>query len=189
MSVSRVPRSCQSRPGSARVSRSFVHLPTPLPVLDPFDVMEVLTRSNWAHPGRGSNHQRTVNVVLCSAAYEVISVVLIHDVPADGAESISDLLVSAVTANEGSANEGSATDVSRVMVVLGRGSSVAYPDLDELCSWRVLDERMAAIAVEVSDLLTVTPGIWSSMSLDHGPGWYDGTTLSALLDAHRLEEG
>lgn len=183
MSVSRVPRSCQSRPGSARASRSFVHLPTPLPVLDPFDVMEVLTRSNWAHPAQGSNHQRTVNVVLCDAAYEVITVVLVHDVPADGAESISELLVSAVTANEGLA-----TDVSRVVVVLGRGSCVAYPDVDELCSWRVLDERMAAIAVEVSDLLTVTPGIWSSMSLDHGPGWYDGTTLSALLDAHRLED-
>ncbi len=183
MSVSRVPRSCQSRPGSARASRSFVHLPTPLPVLDPFDVMEVLTRSNWAHPAQGSDHQRTVNVVLCNAAYEVITVVLIHDVPADGAESISELLVSAVTANEGLA-----TDVSRVVVVLGRGSCVAYPDVDELCSWRVLDERMAAIAVEVSDLLTVTPGIWSSMSLDHGPGWYDGTTLSALLDAHRLED-
>lgn len=183
MSVSRVPRSCQSRPGSARASRSFVHLPTPLPVLDPFDVMEVLTRSNWAHPAQGSNHQRTVNVVLCDAAYEVITVVLVHDVPADGAESISELLVSAVTANEGLA-----TDVSRVVVVLGRGSCVAYPDVDELCSWRVLDERMAAIAVEVSDLLTVTPGIWSSMSLDHGPGWYDGTTLSALLDAHRVED-
>ena len=183
MSVSRVPSSCQSRPGSARASRSFVHLPTPLPVLDPFDVMEVLTRSNWAHPAQGSDHQRTVNVVLCNAAYEVITVVLIHDVPADGAESISELLVSAVTANEGLA-----TDVSRVVVVLGRGSCVAYPDVDELCSWRVLDERMAAIAVEVSDLLTVTPGIWSSMSLDHGPGWYDGTTLSALLDAHRLED-
>lgn len=183
MSVSRVPRSCQPRPSSARASRSFVHLPTPLPVLDPFDVMEVLSRSNWAHPGQGSHHQRTVNVVLCNAAYEVITVVLIHDVPADGADAISELLVSAVAANEGLA-----TDVSRVVVVLGRGSSVAYPDVDELCSWRVLDERMAAIAVEVTDLLTVTPGMWSSMSLDHGPGWYDGTTLSALLDAHRAED-
>ena len=180
MPVSRFPVSCSARTRtSMRTSRSLVHVPVPFPVLDPYDVIEVLTRTHAVAPGCAGPAERSVSVVLCDAAYEVITVLVVNDVPPDGADAVAALLVAALGDDTALAER-----VARVVLVLGRGTSTSYPDDDELTSWAGLDHRLGALEVEVADLLTVTALCWSSMSLDHGTGWYDGTGLAELLARH-----
>lgn len=154
-----------------------VQLPVPFPVLDPFDVLDVLSRSA-AIPGPGSSPGSSVCLVLCDAAAEVVSVVIVHHTPSDVARQLSDLLHQ--TFRRHLDDPGSA-QVASVIVALCRDGHLPEPDQAELQSWAVLEERLVPLGIEVPDLLVVTPEGWSSVVESNGTGWYDGTPLRELL--------